>query len=76
MTYIRIDTKTKQAKKFVELIETMPFAEIIEEPTLTKKPGDKQHPVLKSLKQGLKEVELIKQGKLKATPLKEFLDEF
>ncbi len=29
MTYIRIDTKTKQAKKFVELIETMPFAEIL-----------------------------------------------
>ena len=37
MTYIRIDTKTKQAKKFVELIETMPFAEIIEEPnSITK----------------------------------------
>ena len=37
MTYIRIDTKTKQAKKFVELIETMPFAEILEEPnSITK----------------------------------------
>ena len=37
MTYIRIDTKTKQAKKFVELIETMPFAEILNEPnSLTK----------------------------------------
>ncbi len=75
MTYIRIDTKTKQAKKFVELIETMPFAEIIEEPSKTKKSRTTQHPILKSLKQGLKEVELIKQGKLKATPLKEFLDE-
>ncbi len=31
MTYIRIDTKTKQAKKFVELIETMPFAQILQE---------------------------------------------
>ena len=75
MTYIRIDTKTRQAKKFVELIETMPFAEIIEEPSKIKKSPTNQHPVLKSLKQGLKEVELIKQGKLKATPLKEFLDE-
>ncbi len=37
MTYIRIDTKTKQAKKFVELIETMPFAEILNEPnSITK----------------------------------------
>jgi antitoxin component of RelBE/YafQ-DinJ toxin-antitoxin module len=35
MTYIRIDTKTKQAKKFVELIETMPFAEILVEPNST-----------------------------------------
>ena len=37
MTYIRIDTKTKQAKKFVELIETMPFAKILEEPNSTTK---------------------------------------
>lgn len=41
MTYIRIDTKTKQAKKFVELIETMPFAEILNEPnSITKKAMD------------------------------------
>ena len=37
MTYIRIDTKTRQAKKFVELIETMPFAQILEEPNATTK---------------------------------------
>lgn len=37
MTYIRIDTKTKQAKKFVELIETLPFAEILQEPNATTK---------------------------------------
>ena len=38
MTYISIDTKSKQAQKFVELIETMPFAKILKEPnTATKK---------------------------------------
>jgi len=37
MTYIRINTKSKQAKKFVELIETMPFAEILQEPNTTTK---------------------------------------
>ena len=37
MTYIRINTKSKQAKKFVELIETMPFAEILQEPNVTTK---------------------------------------
>ncbi len=38
MTYITIDTKTLQAKKFVELIETLPYAKIIKEPNaVTKK---------------------------------------
>jgi hypothetical protein len=32
MTYITIDTKTKQAKKIVELLETLPFAKILQEP--------------------------------------------
>lgn len=38
MTYISIDTKSLQAKKFVELVETMPFAKILTEPnTITRK---------------------------------------
>ena len=37
MTYISIDTKSKQAKKFVELIETLPFAKILQEPNATTK---------------------------------------
>ena len=37
MTYISIDTKSKQAQKFVELIETMPFAKILKEPNATTK---------------------------------------
>jgi antitoxin component of RelBE/YafQ-DinJ toxin-antitoxin module len=37
MTYITIDTTTKQAKKFVELIETMPFAKILREPNAVTK---------------------------------------
>lgn len=38
MTYITIDTKTAQAKKLVELIETLPFAKVFKEPnTSTKK---------------------------------------
>ena len=38
MTYVTIDTKTRQAKKFVELIETLPFAKVLKDPNaLTKK---------------------------------------
>ena len=38
------------------------------------KKSEKIHPVLKSLKKGMKEVKLIQEGKLKATPLKDFLN--
>jgi hypothetical protein len=38
MTYITINSKTVQAKKFVELIETLPYAKILKEPNaVTKK---------------------------------------
>ena len=37
VTYITIDTKTPQAKKLVELIETLPFAKILNEPNAETK---------------------------------------
>ena len=38
MTYITIDTKTKQAKKLVEQIKTLPFVKVLKHPnTITKK---------------------------------------
>jgi uncharacterized protein YwgA len=38
MTYVTIDTKSTQAKKFVELLETLPFAKILKDPNaVTKK---------------------------------------
>lgn len=37
MTYISIDTKSRQAKKFVELIETLPFAKILKDPDAATK---------------------------------------
>ncbi len=37
MTYISIDTKSKQAKKLVELLETLPFAKILKEPNAATK---------------------------------------
>ena len=42
MTYISIDTKSKQAKKFVELIETLPFAKIYKEPNDSTKKAFKE----------------------------------
>ena len=38
MTYVTIDTKSTQAKKIVELLETLPFAKILKDPNaVTKK---------------------------------------
>ena len=37
MIYITINTKTRQAKKFVDFIVTLPFARIIKEPNATTK---------------------------------------
>jgi antitoxin component of RelBE/YafQ-DinJ toxin-antitoxin module len=38
MTYVAIDTSTLQGKKFLELLETLPFATIYKEPNdVTKK---------------------------------------
>jgi len=37
MIYIAIDTKTKQAQKLVELLETLPFAKILKEPNAATK---------------------------------------
>ena len=37
MTYITIDTKTTQAKKLVELIETFPFVKLLNEPNAETK---------------------------------------
>ena len=37
MTYISINTKSRQAKKIVELLETLPFAVIHTEPNTTTK---------------------------------------
>ncbi len=37
MTYISIDTTSLQGKKFVELIKTMPFAKVLQQPNATTK---------------------------------------
>jgi hypothetical protein len=38
-------------------------------------PEPTKEEIKKNIKQGLKEVQLIEQGKMKATPLKDFLNE-
>lgn len=70
--------KVKQPEKLPFIREMLAaFNDYIEiqEPQQAKKTKPPKHTFMKSLEQGFKEVELIKQGKLRATPLKDFLDE-
>lgn len=64
---------------FMRVIKNFPFVEVDEKKTrLLELEGKLSSGKLKqwnSIKEGLKEVELIKQGKLKARSAQEFLDE-
>jgi len=73
MKQIVISVPDKKYPSFIELINSLEYVTVNDLKKNTKK--DAEHPVLKSLRQGLKEVELVKKGKLKSRPLKDFLDE-
>jgi hypothetical protein len=71
MTQLTLNINDSKVGFFLELIKNFDFVRVenldYKEPTKDE--------IKKSIKQGLKEVQLIEQGKIKATPLKEFLNE-
>lgn len=54
---------------FLELVKNLGLEKVKEEPIEANKEA------LEGLEQGFREVKLIQEGKMKGTPLKEFLDE-
>jgi len=56
----------------LDLFQSWDFAGIVKQETIE---GDSKANVLKNVKQGLKEMKLVEQGKLKSRPYKELLDE-
>ena len=54
---------------FMELISNLDFIKIEEQQ------GDTKDAIVKNLKQGIKEIKLIQQGKLNGRPAKELLNE-
>jgi hypothetical protein len=54
---------------FMELIKNLDFVKVEEDE------GDSKEEIIANLKQGFKELNLYKQGKLQTTPAKEFLNE-
>jgi len=71
MTQLTLNIKDDKVSFFLELVKNFDFV-IVEnqdyiEPT--------KEAIKESIIKGLKEVQLIEQGRMKATPLKEFLNE-
>lgn len=70
MRQVKVYTTDKEYSHFVELVKNLHYVKKIEtdeEPTKEEIIGD--------LKRGFEEMQLIKKGKLKTTPAKDFLNE-
>jgi len=74
MTQITVNIKdNSKLKFFIDLIKNLDFVSIAEENEKELTKSDKE--ALDNIEQGLKEVQLIEQGKMKSTSLNEFLNE-
>ena len=71
MTRITINIKDSKVGFFLELIKNFDFVKV--EKQLDVEPSKDE--IKENIKQGLKEVHLIEEGKMKGTPLNDFLDE-
>ena len=67
---VLLDVKDSKSDFFIELVNNLGFVKKIETET---EPNKKQ--ILLELKQAVIELKLIEQGKLKARPAQELLDE-
>ena len=67
---VLLEVKDSKSDFFIELVNNLGFVKKIETET---KPNKKQ--ILLELKQAVIELKLIEQGKLKARPAQELLDE-
>ena len=71
MKEITVQVSDKKYGMFLELMKSLSFVKKVK--TIDDEPTKEE--ILDGIRQAVKEVNLIKQGKLKPTSLKEFLDE-
>lgn len=75
MKQIILNVPDKKFPFFLELVNSFPY---VKTQTITPdevQDGDSREDILKNIKKGLEEVKLAKQGKLKTTSAKDFLNE-
>ncbi len=68
MKQVTLNIKDDKYQFFMELVKNLDFV-------LVDNDGDSKESILKNIKKGLEEVKLANQGKLKTTPVKDFLNE-
>ena len=68
MRQILLNVEEKKIQFFLELVKSLDFVEV-------NNGGDSKEAIIQNIKQGLEEVKLAKQGKLKTTPAKEFFND-
>ena len=70
MRHITVYTTDNEYSHFLELVKNLHYVKKIELDNELSKEG-----IVENIKEGFKEMQLIKQGKLKTTSLNDFLNE-
>ncbi|MDH4462137.1 MAG: hypothetical protein QE277_11975 [Flectobacillus sp.] len=70
MRHITVYTTDNEYSHFLELVKNLHYVKKIE---LDNEPSKEE--IVENIKEGFKEMKLIKQGKLKTTSLNDFLNE-
>ncbi len=71
MAILTLEIKDQKLKFFKDLIKNFSFVKLKEE----KWDGDTDDEIRTNIRQGIKEMKLVEEGKMKSTPFNEFLNE-
>lgn len=71
MRQVKVYTTDKDYSHFIELTKNLHYVKKI----VTDKEDPTKEEILNGIKQAIKEVKMVKAGKLKARPLKELINE-
>ena len=71
MATLTLEVQDKKLKFFKDLIKNFSFVKVQQEEV----DGDTDEQIRENIRQGVKEMRLVEQGKMKSTPFDEFLKE-
>lgn len=75
MKQVVLNIKESKYEFFMELVKNLGFVSVESAAIDEEDEEDSKEQILKNIEQGFKELKLYKEGKMKFTPLNEFLNE-